>query len=402
MTVLKRATFLALVFGLYLYPAHGVAGSVNALGKPPNPAGNCSLSSLRAPHLPGPGSHPVITGGYATSASDVWLVGYHDGSTRNSTRLLAIHWDGKRWRQLPASSTDRATSHLPSIQILAVSATSAHDMWAGGSYGTVYTDASTHPLIEHWNGSSWSLVNLKQIVRSGTITTISALHWNDVWAAGSNGNKALILHWNGAHWSASRFPGLTGVQLLDVRAITSRDVWAVGTQTRSRTGARTAALSWNGRQWREIPSPNPGRASSTLDTISGSRPGDVWAGGAFDWTGRFEGYPLLEHWNGSRWSVKPAPKGRGWIASLLAVSGSQLWQVERDQSFDLPLPPTSTLRRWNGTTWSSIAVTPARYSDFETLIRVPRDGVWLVGQKADQTKIFSSPRWQPLVERIEC
>ena len=70
---------------------------------------------------------------------------------------------------------------------------------------------------------------------------VSALSATDVWAVGDfsnagSGSFPLIEHWDGHSWSVKNFsvPGSDGSELTGVRAISARDVWAVGLFT---TGA---------------------------------------------------------------------------------------------------------------------------------------------------------------------
>jgi hypothetical protein len=109
-----------------------------------------------------PSSMPVATNNYvlthlaATSASDVWAVGFQDSITGSSAGLsspwqtFAEHWDGTRWSQVPSANS------AANVNILAsVGATSATDAWAAG-YGQDSSGATADALLEHWDGSSWT------------------------------------------------------------------------------------------------------------------------------------------------------------------------------------------------------------------------------------------------------
>src|SRR5579859_6470269 len=74
--------------------------------------------------------------------------------------------------------------------------------------------------------STWSLLN-----------GIAAISASDVWAVGgstlpgSNVGQTLTEHWNGKHWNVVPSPneGTASNQLSSVAAISTNDVWAVGT-----------------------------------------------------------------------------------------------------------------------------------------------------------------------------
>src|SRR5207302_4939167 len=89
-----------------------------------------------------------------------------------------------------------------------------------------------------------------------------------------------------------------------VAVIAPDDIWAVGTY---QNGAwDTLVLHWNGNNWTRIASPNPGTGYNRLQGAAGSAADDVWAVGYFSsTTGSYQ--PLIEHWDGTQWSIVPAP-----------------------------------------------------------------------------------------------
>ena len=84
----------------------------------------------------------------ATSASNAWAVG------SIGTRPLVLHWNGARWGKprvaIPAGST--------SAKFTSVTAISATNAWAVGRAN--YLHGASKMLIEHWNGSKWTLVSV--------------------------------------------------------------------------------------------------------------------------------------------------------------------------------------------------------------------------------------------------
>jgi len=100
----------------------------------------------------------------------------------------------------------------------------------------------------------------------------------------------LIEHFNGTAWSivASPSPGegdsLTGVTTSNA----ANDVWAVGvTQPAGTTEAQTLTLNWNGTAWSTVASPDAGNPS-VLNAVSASPgAGTVWAVGESGESGSF-------------------------------------------------------------------------------------------------------------------
>ena len=69
------------------------------------------------------------------------------------------------------------------------------DIWAVGIQGGFFT----HELIEHFNGTSWSVVP-SPFVRNSHLSGVSGTSSTDVWAVGtgrSTSDHVKILHWNG-------------------------------------------------------------------------------------------------------------------------------------------------------------------------------------------------------------
>ena len=96
------------------------------------------------------------------------------------------------------------------------------DVWAVGGGGG-------GQLIEHFNGTSWSVVASPDAGDDGTLVSISAANANDIFAVGSVGEgehpSAAALQFNGTTWSAIA-NGPTGTHSVD--AISATDVWVVG------------------------------------------------------------------------------------------------------------------------------------------------------------------------------
>src|SRR5947207_5616006 len=190
-----------------------------------------------------------LRGVSAAADNDAWAVGtvYTDNSFTRS-RMLIEHWDGTRW------SIVRSPNTTASINILeAVAAVSTNDVWA---VGVGITGFSTTPLIEHWNGAAWSIVTNPGTTVGG-LGGVAVVSTNDVWAVGTgltgDEDSTLTLHWNGAAWSLVPSPNVgpeVDNSLAGVTAVASDDVWAVGTQQpTSLTATHTPTLHWDGTAW---------------------------------------------------------------------------------------------------------------------------------------------------------
>src|SRR5206468_2266231 len=89
-----------------------------------------------------------------------------------------------------------------------VSGASGRDVWAVGSY----SDGTTfHTLIEHWNGTTWSLASSPSPDDRAELFGVTALSSTNAWAVGDSvqsgvGQFALIEHWDGASWTVVPSP----------------------------------------------------------------------------------------------------------------------------------------------------------------------------------------------------
>jgi hypothetical protein len=155
----------------------------------------------------------------------------------------------------------------------------------------------------------------------GAVTAVSA---NDVWAVGSYQNGSPILtvteHWDGSAWTvvSSPSPGA----LKGVAAISANDVWAVGRSTNG-----TLTEHWDGSTWSVVPSPNPGTQYNALARAAAISANDVWAVGDYGNGSALQ--TLTEHWNGSTWSVvsSPNPDPFTWLTGVAAISANDVWVV---------------------------------------------------------------------------
>ena len=105
----------------------------------------------------------------------------------------------------------------------------------------------------------------------------------------------------------------TGYSLSGVAAVSTNDVWAVGYHGDPYYNPiQTLIEHWNGTAWSVVASPNEGTNNNELHGVAAVSPNDVWAVGFYTDSSGAHGQTLVEHWNGSAWSVVPSPnRGTG-------------------------------------------------------------------------------------------
>jgi hypothetical protein len=101
--------------------------------------------------------------------------------------------------------------------------------------------------------------------------------------------------------------------LTAVAALAPNDVWAVGNSTQAEGDpALTLIEHYNGTAWSVVPSPNVGPTSNfqsnLLNGITALSPTDMYAFGAYKAAdGSAKEPSLLLHWDGTAWTIVPSP-----------------------------------------------------------------------------------------------
>jgi hypothetical protein len=333
----------------------------------------------------------------AASANDIWTVGRY--SDPSGYKTLALHWDGDVWNVVPTPNVGSAFN-----QIFSVAAVSSNNVWAVGASSN--NNVLNQTLIEHWDGNQWSVV--ASPLAPGTssfLYGIVAIGANDIWAVGYiqigfSAQQPLTLHWDGSSWSLVLSPSTAPNNqdiLWSVTALATNNIWAVGYSTDAVSGQyRTLIEHWNGTAWSIVTSPNPtGSIYNFTWGIEAVSPNDVWVmGRAYD--GSL--YPsLIEHWDGSAWSVTPSPSEQFYneVYDASAVSSTDVWAVGRyGGGFSDNI---AMVMHWNGSAWSVVPnPNPPGATENNFLYSVhavAAQDVWAVGS------YFKDQKFQTLIER---
>ena len=292
------------------------------------------------------GNYVALSGVAAVANNDVWAVG--NAPSANSYNAVTEHWDGSAWSFVPVPNGSTNANGQTSSQLVSVTAISSNNVWAVGWTDTsVNTSSFQGTLIEHWDGSQWTVVPSPNPKGSSqnTLTGVAAINANDIWAVGytlTTNNQTLTMHWNGSKWSIVRSPnGAYGNWLSGVTALATNNVWAVG---KSNNGGNTLILHWDGSSWSAVPSPDAqcGYYSCTYNSlarISAVSATDIWAVGTGTYVyysgegyENYSYYPLFEHWDGNAWSIIQraditGTNALGELDGVAAVSSGDVWAI---------------------------------------------------------------------------
>jgi hypothetical protein len=290
------------------------------------------------------------------------------------------------WIRVPSPNRGDQSSYLS-----ALAAISPSDVWTVGAWYRPISTPGT--LTEHWNGSAWSIVPSPNVTQGyNELYGIAAGSSTDVWAVGYHNiaaygsEKTMALHWNGSRWSVvpTRNLGPNANFLLAASAVASDDVWAVGlgASTSNEVG-RPLIQHWDGARWSLVPNPSLGGAFGILNEVVTLASDDVWTVGSHD------GSTLIEHWDGSSWTVVPSPNGPLAESELYAVSAAgpdDLWAVGQSYNF---LAGETLAEHWDGAAWTVVPSLDA-VPPFTALYGVhalgPND-VWAVGSTYDPVAV---------------
>lgn len=268
----------------------------------------------------------------AVSAGDAWAVGYYV-SDYGVAQTLIKRWDGTTWNLVPSANTGA----LMDNQLFGVQAVSANDVWA---VGTASNDEGVfESLIEHWNGTTWSIVSSPNVsTYENILRDLAVVSANDIWAVGQYTNfasyatRAVTMHWNGTAWSIVANPGVgSGTNTLNgVDAVSASNVWAVGEFHAFSGGNRALVEHWDGTAWNVVPISVPGADYAGLEAVDAISANDIWAVGYYEEQNSYTHQALTEHWNGTNWTrvrsaVVEEPYFDNDFVSVAAIAANDVW-----------------------------------------------------------------------------
>ncbi len=313
------------------------------------------------------------------------------GGTGSATATGSATGCGPAWKTVTSPSVSQGS------EFSAVRALATDDVWAAGAAST---NGLLHPLAEHWDGTAWSVAPTPSGGSGESVFNgLAALSSSDVWAVGWHGPTGLAEHWDGSRWQVVPGPSVAGgdnLNLIDVGAIGPADVWAVGTYRRAATVVALAE-HWNGTAWQLVPVQNPGTNGNALLAIAGAGAHDVWAVGYKRGTGPYR--PLVEHWDGSQWSAVtaavPPQKEDAVLTGVATLAGAGAWAV----GYQVVQGVTRSLvEHWNGTSWSIVRSDDRqRVAILRAVVPISPTDIWAVGVAHDD----GAGMLQPLIEHSD-
>lgn len=218
----------------------------------------------------------------AVSANNIWAVGLSNNYGSGATQTLIEHWNSSKWSVVTSPNIGTGSNDLESV-----AAISSNNVWAVGS-GAINTSSSRQTVIEHWDGTKWSIISSSNIGQGDNMLSgVAAISANDIWAAGnslsglSNTSQTLIEHWDGSSWSIISSPNVANLsnRLSGITWVSSGNVWAEGYSTNGASSSSTLIEHWDGMTWSIVPSPNPTSFSMLQGITRLAATNNVWVVG---------------------------------------------------------------------------------------------------------------------------
>jgi hypothetical protein len=273
----------------------------------------------------------------------------------------------------------------------AVSAVGPGNVWALGNYitsGTATTQATAGPLLEHWTGTEWQRVSIPNAATaqypSVNLDALVTLNAQDIWiggtaydySAGPSQQKPVLEHGDGTHWSLVPVPPRSaGLQLAALAASGPADIWVL-----EAAEGQNRAFHGEGRTWQETALPVPPGGTPQWRWLRAFAADDAWlAGVTIDPTLHRETGVLLAHWDGYGWFLQSIGKLPPYtqMMQVTGVSSHDIWAVGNINGPPGPIPTaTASLTpgagatppelagvvflHWDGVQWSRVPA-PAAY-----------------------------------------
>lgn len=266
----------------------------------------------------------------------------------------AQRWNGTAWSLVPIATPPNTSPRFRGIACSSVSS-----CFAVGSN-----------LMERWNGTSWSLVSAPKPAAAtvASLTDVACPSATFCLATGSYDNngtaQAYSARWNGTNWSivATATPaGSLGVTLSGLSCVGPANCSAVGEYIPASGADQTLIEHWNGSSWSIVASPTPaGVQEARLEDVSCPSATFCFAVGYYSYTTytpNDSNRPFGLRWNGSTWTIVTTGIESGhrlnFLTDVSCVSSTFCFTVGNTYPYGGASKPW--VKGYNGTSWTTIA-----------------------------------------------
>lgn len=202
-----------------------------------------------------------------TSSTFCIAVGWSMKMASSHPVSLAERWNGTAWSILTTlNPTGNRGTKLTSVACTAATACTAVGNWFNPSNTEV-------TLAERWNGTAWSIqTTLNPTTHLSELFGVSCSGATACMAVGDDINTSflevpLVERWNGSTWSVLPTPSIAGSMASGFQSVSCASATgcnAVGDNLNGSGVEVTLAEKWNGTSWSIKPSPNPSTATQSI------------------------------------------------------------------------------------------------------------------------------------------
>jgi hypothetical protein len=242
-------------------------------------------------------------------------------------------------------------------------------------------------------GGTWSVVSSPNTAEpANSLSSVACVSDSDCWSVGSSfdlgtdSGDPVIEQWNGSAWSMVTSPATGGAGALSsVTCLSSTDCWAVGEVVASGDAEFASPLTehWDGSQWSVVPAPNGTidgyQIGTGLNSVACASPSDCWVVGyTYAAPGENLSGSVIEQWNGSAWSVEHADISGESLFSVTCSNASDCWTVGTSNAGD----GQTLIEQWDGSTWAVVTspnAGPAQSNTLQSVECSTASDCWAVG-----------------------
>jgi hypothetical protein len=327
-------------------------------------------------------------------------VGAYYPSSSSVLATLAHHFDGTNWTAYPLPNVGVQENCL-----LGVSMPSAGTAWAVGYY--VNGKFQQQTLIEYFNGSVWSVVpSPSPGALQNILYGVAAISNSDVWAVGAEEDSTglwhtLTEHWDGSAWSVINAvdAGTTGNQFYAVKALASKNVYAVGQKSGAGFPGEALIEHWDGNAWSVVDGPADTFASALPLGVTATASTLTIVGQQETDTAPYTTYVAAgEPTKLSIASTPDAGFGENDLFGAAIGADGSTWAVGWDINTTTGNHDPLVLQQGVNGSWS-LAFTPSlggTDSGFAAITAIPGGGLWAVGVTGSNKGNYSTLiEWHP-------
>ena len=265
---------------------------------------------------------------------------------------------------------------------------------------------------------SWTIVSSPNTSagQDNGLTGVACVNADDCWAVGEyyTGPKGytaqtLIEHDTGSGWTIVSSP-TTGAgdfdYLAGVTCVSASECWAVGFFGTSQT-FQTLVERYDGTAWTIVTSPNAGANPlfgnpNILTGVTCVGADDCWAVGYYYNAYLLNYVTLIEHYDGSGWTVASSPNAPtlydNYLYGVTCVSASDCWAV--GEYYPAATGVRTLIEKYDGASWSLVTLSPNPATGLDSNLTgvacASAAECWAVGES-----FTVGATWQTLIEQYD-